>query len=84
MVVLTDGMDTNSSFYSFDQRLIDAAAANDTTVFTIAYGEDADRRILAELADKANGNFYLGNEANIVAIYQEMSAAFGGSAGIGR
>jgi Ca-activated chloride channel family protein len=84
MVVLTDGKDTSSSFYRFDQRLIEAAAANDTTVFTIAYGEDADRRTLAELADQANGNFYLGNEANIVAIYQEMSAAFGGSAGIGR
>jgi Ca-activated chloride channel family protein len=84
MVVLTDGMDTNSSLYRFDQSLVEAAAANDTTVFTIAYGEDADRRILAELAGQANGNFYLGNEANIVAIYQEMSAAFGGSAGIGR
>ena len=42
------------------------------------------REILAELASRANGNFYLGTEASIVAIYQEMSAAFGGSVGIGR
>jgi Ca-activated chloride channel family protein len=84
MVVLSDGLDTSSYQYSFDQRLIEAAAANDTTVFTIAYGSDADQALLTQLASQANGNFYLGSEANIAAIYQEMSAAFGGSVGIGR
>lgn len=84
LVVLTDGQDTISSQYHFDQQLIEAATANNTTVFAIAYGADADQKILTTLADQANGNFYLGNEANIAAIYQEMSAAFGGSVGIGR
>jgi len=84
MVVLSDGMDNNSSQYRFDQRLTETAMANDTTVFTIAYGNDADRDVLDELANRANGNFYLGSEANIAAIYQEISVAFGGSAGIGR
>ncbi|MDH4137276.1 MAG: VWA domain-containing protein, partial [Anaerolineae bacterium] len=84
MVVLTDGLDNNSFQYTFDQYLIETATANATVVFTIAYGDDADREVLAELASRANGNFYLGNEANIAAIYQEMSAAFGGSVGIGR
>ena len=84
MVVLTDGLDNNSFQYTFDPYLIETATANDTTVFTIAYGNDADREVLAELASQANGNFYLGTEANISAIYEEMSAAFGGSAGIGR
>jgi Ca-activated chloride channel family protein len=84
MVVLTDGLDNNSFQYTFDQYLIETATANDTTVFTIAYGDDADQEVLAELANRANGNSYLGNEANIAAIYEEMSAAFGGSAGIGR
>ena len=84
MVVLTDGLDNNSFQYTFDQYLIETATANDTTVFTIAYGNDADREVLAELASRANGNFYLGTEANIAAIYEEMSAAFGGSVGIGR
>lgn len=60
------------------------AAANDTTVFTIAYGSDADRKLLTTLALEAHGNFYLGDEASIIAIYQEMSAAFGGSVGVGR
>jgi Ca-activated chloride channel family protein len=84
LVVLTDGLDTSSRRYVFDQALIDAAAANNTTVFTIAYGDDADKELLQRLASQARGNFYLGNEANIASIYQEMSAAFGGSVGIGR
>jgi Ca-activated chloride channel family protein len=84
LVVLTDGQDTYSYRYNFDQALIDMAAANDTTVFTIAYGSDADERVLTQLAYGANGNFFLGDEASIAAIYEEMSAAFGGSVGIGR
>ncbi|MFN2224021.1 MAG: substrate-binding domain-containing protein [Chloroflexota bacterium] len=84
LVVLTDGQDTYSYQYNFDQALIDMAAANNTTVFTIAYGSDADERVLTQLAYGANGNFFLGDEASIAAIYEEMSAAFGGSVGIGR
>ncbi len=84
LVVLTDGQDTYSYNYNFDQALIDMAADNDTTVFTIAYGSDADERVLTQLAFGANGNFFLGDEASIAAIYEEMSAAFGGSVGIGR
>ncbi|MDX1616363.1 MAG: substrate-binding domain-containing protein [Candidatus Promineifilaceae bacterium] len=84
LVVLTDGQDTFSFRYTFNQSLIDLAAANDTTVFTIAYGDDADRDILETLALGANGNFYLGDAASIAAIYEEMSAAFGGTVGVGR
>jgi Ca-activated chloride channel family protein len=84
MIVLSDGLDTGSYRYKFDQALFDLAAANNTTVFTIAYGSDADQDLLTRLAQKANGNFYPGDEASIAAIYDEMSAAFGGSAGVGR
>jgi Ca-activated chloride channel family protein len=84
LVVLTDGKDTGSKRYDFNQTLVDLAAANDTIVFTIAYGADADEDILEELAVRANGNFYLGDEASIAMIYEEMSAAFGGSVGVGR
>jgi Ca-activated chloride channel homolog len=84
LVVLSDGQDTYSYRYSFDDQLIQLAAANDTTVFTIAYGRDADEDVLSRLAFGANGNFYLGDEASIVAIYEEMSAAFGGNVGVGR
>ncbi|MFL7840036.1 MAG: VWA domain-containing protein [Candidatus Promineifilaceae bacterium] len=84
IVILTDGMDTSSSLYRFDNNLIAAATAGDTTVFTIAYGDDADKGLLSELAARGNGNFYLGDEASIAAIYEEMSAAFGGTLGVGR
>jgi Ca-activated chloride channel family protein len=84
MVLLTDGLDTNSSQYQFNQALFDLAAANNTTVFTIAFGADADKDLLSRLAAQANGNFYPGDQASIGAIYDEMSAAFGGSAGVGR
>jgi Ca-activated chloride channel family protein len=83
LVVLTDGQDTFS--YRFTQQeAIEVAGQNDTTVFTIAYGSDADENVLSQIAIGANGNFYLGDEASISEIYQEMSAAFGGSVGVGR
>lgn len=83
LVVLTDGQDTFSFQYS-QRDAIEAAGQNDTTVFTIAYGEDADQDVLSQIAVGANGNFFLGDEASIAEIYQEMSAAFGGSVGVGR
>lgn len=83
MVALTDGLDTASFRYDADGA---ASAVVDTgaTVFAIAYGSDADEELLAEMAVRANGNFFRGDEASIAAIYQEMSAAFGGSVGVGR
>jgi Ca-activated chloride channel family protein len=84
MVVLTDGVDTASFRFDFDEILALFEDSPEATVFTIAYGSDADEDVLEELALGSNGNFYLGDEASIGAIYQEMSAAFGGSAGVGR
>lgn len=84
IVVLTDGMDTSSERFAFNDDLIAAATAGDTTVFTIAYGADADNELLSALAARGNGNFYRGDEASIAAIYEEMSAAFGGTLGVGR
>ena len=84
IVLLTDGQDTSSSHYEFNQDLIDKAAANNTTVFTIAYGSDADTNVLSQLASQGRGQFFQGDQANIASIYQQMSAAFGGSVGIGR
>ena len=83
MVVLTDGQDTRS--YRFNSTTaMQEATANNATVFTIAYGGDADDSTLERLAIQANGNFFVGDEASIAAIYEEMSAAFGGSVGVGR
>lgn len=84
LVVLTDGEDNSSRSYSFNQRLFELAAANDTTVVAIAYSTGADARTMEQLATATNGIFYLSDEASIEAIYDEMSAAFGGTAGVGR
>jgi Ca-activated chloride channel family protein len=83
LVVLTDGQDTRSYRYN-ESTALQEATANRATVFTIAYGGDADEGVLASLASRANGNFFEGDEASIDAIYEEMSAAFGGSVGVGR
>jgi len=83
LVVLTDGLDTYSYVYNQDSAL-SAAARSGATVFTIAYGSDADEELLENLAFRANGNYFRGDEASIAAIYDEMSAAFGGSVGVGR
>jgi len=64
--------------------LFEEATSNNTTVFTIAYGSGADENTLLQLATQGNGNFYQGDEASIAAIYEEMSAAFGGAVGVGR
>lgn len=83
LVVLTDGLDTYS--YRYDQSsAVAALQPTGATVFTIAYGSDADEALLEEIALAANGNYFRGDEASIAAIYDEMSAAFGGSVGVGR
>ncbi|NKQ36090.1 MAG: VWA domain-containing protein [Chloroflexi bacterium] len=83
LVVLTDGQDTRS--YRYDESTaVNEAIANNATVFTIAYGRDADEYTLSALAERANGKFFQGDEASIDAIYDEMSAAFGGNVGVGR
>ncbi len=84
IILLTDGQDNSSRAYQFGEALFKQAASNDTNVYTIAYGGDADNARLDELAKKSGGVSYKGSEANIGKIYQEMSAVFGGNAGVGR
>ena len=84
LLVLTDGVDNSSGRYSPNQRLFEMAAANDTTVVAIAYSSAADASTMETLATETNGIFYLSDEASIEAIYDEISAAFGGTAGVGR
>lgn len=84
LVILSDGMDTRSYRYAFNEELIRLVTANSDAVFGIAYGNDADERTLSTLVTRANGNFYRGDVASIAAIYEEMSAAFGGNVGVGR
>lgn len=81
LVVLSDGLDTYSFRYNQDTIL---PLVQNITLFTIGYGSDADERLLADLALQGNGNFYQGDVTSIAAIYEELSAAFGGNVGVGR
>ena len=81
LVVLSDGLDTYSFRYNEESIL---PLVQNITMFTIGYGSDADERLLADLALRGNGNFYQGDVTSIAAIYEELSAAFGGSVGVGR
>lgn len=85
MVVLTDGMNTATiEFNSPDARFTDVILSSGVSVYTIAYGDDADRETMQSIALATNGVFYSADETTIGDIYAEISAAFGGSAGIGR
>ncbi|MEM7801891.1 MAG: VWA domain-containing protein [Chloroflexota bacterium] len=84
VIVLTDGVDTASYNYRFDDDLLTRLINNNATVFTVAYGRDADEDVLTDIALAANGKSYTGDAASIEDIYEEMSLAFGGTVGVGR
>ena len=72
IVVLSDGLDANSTLH-FGPTLISKVTDNDTSLYTIAYGADADDSTLTALSTQSNGAFYKGGEADIAAIYQGAS-----------
>ncbi len=85
MVVLSDGQDTVSArFTSADAAFTQVVASSGAAVYTIAYGSDADQGVLRSIALATDGIAYVGDVATIGDIYAEISAAFGGSLGIGR
>lgn len=85
MVVLTDGHDTASQhFTSANAEFGVTVQQSGASVYTIAYGNDADLNTMQNIALSTNGIFYTGDVSTIGDIYAEMSAAFGGNLGIGR
>ena len=45
-------------------------------VFTIAYGQAADRTVLNQIAEAGNGSSASGTSENIVQVYLDMAAFF--------
>ena len=85
LVVLTDGLDTASHDYtSANQAFGLVVQQAGASVYSVAYGKDADLDTMQKIALATNGIFYKGDVSTIGDIYGEMSAAFGGSLGIGR
>ncbi len=80
IVVLTDGQDTLSS-YALDEVMnqINASSSeggNAIKVFTIAFGDNADKDILIRLAEPTGGKQYDSSPENIQKIYDEIATFF--------
>jgi Ca-activated chloride channel homolog len=78
VVVLTDGEDTSSKMHL--NELMDRIRYDGEThkihVFTIAYGQDARKDILSQIADATQAKFYEGTPKNIVGVFKDISTFF--------
>jgi len=79
VVLMTDGVDTASrhSERQLLNQLRDTATSEQTVrIFTIAYGEDADRDLLQEIANATEARMVEGTPENIRRIYVILSSYF--------
>jgi Ca-activated chloride channel family protein len=77
VVVLSDGMDTYSGIKLtglLSSCLPTGEDVEGIKVYTIAYGSDADQKVLKQIAEQTNGKFLIGDPKNIQAIYLALSA----------
>jgi Ca-activated chloride channel homolog len=84
IVLLSDGKDTSSNRYAMSVELTQLAIRNDTSLYTIGYGEAADNETMRTLATASNGSYYPSGTDDIDRVYQDIASAFGGNAGVGR
>jgi len=78
VVVLTDGEDTDSSMKLNElmQRIHYDGETRAIHVFTIAYGKDARKDVLKEIADSTQAKSYEGTPQNIVEVFRDISTFF--------
>ena len=78
VVVLTDGADTDSRLKldQLMQRIQYNGENRAIHVFTIAYGNDARKDILKQIADATQANSYVGTPQNIVDVFRDISTFF--------
>lgn len=78
VVVLTDGGDTNSKIRF--EKLLDLVRFNGETntirVFTIAYGRDARKDLLKQIAEATQAKSYEGNPDTIINVFRDVSTFF--------
>ena len=80
VVVLTDGQDTASQA-NLDDMMSQINAAqgeggNSIKLFTIAFGDDADKGVLEQMADPTGGKEYDSSPENIQKIYDDIATFF--------
>jgi Ca-activated chloride channel homolog len=78
IVVMTDGRDEGSqmSFRELTSRFAGSGEAAEVKIFTIAYGDQADPTVLAQIAEAAKGTTAKGNTATIVEVFKDIAAFF--------
>jgi len=78
VVVLTDGEDTESKMHIDElmARIRFDGERHTIHVFTIAYGKDARKDILGQIADVTRAKSYEGNPQNIVGVFKDISTFF--------
>jgi len=78
VVVLTDGEDTESKMHLNDimDRIRYDGETHKIHVFTIAYGKDARKDILGQIADATQAKSYQGTPENIVGVFKDVSTFF--------
>ena len=77
-MVLTDGADTESKMHLNDlmQRIQYDGETQTIHVFTIAYGKDAKKDILRQIAEATQAKSYDGTPKNIVEVFKDISTFF--------
>jgi Ca-activated chloride channel family protein len=78
VVVLTDGEDTESKMHLNDlmDRIHYDGETHTIHVFTIAYGKDARKSILAQISEATQAKAYEGTPQNIVGVFKDISTFF--------
>ena len=78
IVVLTDGEDNKSNLQLNDLLSHVRADAESHTIriYTIAYGSDARRDVLEQIATATQGKSYTGDPKNIVEVFRDISTFF--------
>jgi Ca-activated chloride channel family protein len=80
VVVLTDGQDTASKLELKDLLAkLNARSESERRqirIFTIAYGEEADQKVLAQIAAASGGKPFVGDPKQIEKVYLQISSFF--------
>ena len=80
VVLLTDGQDTSSqtTLGGLTRTLRERGAGGEyqLRIFTIAYGSDADRAVLKDIAAITSGRAYEGDPDTIAQVYKQISSFF--------
>ena len=75
IVVLTDGRDNDSEHRLRSLRRAIAEAGRPVSIHTVAYGRDADGRLMEELARIGGGRFYRADEMTVEEVYRQIAAS---------